>query len=74
MLPAIDRDRARALLGETIRELGVLAMVLVPLDAIFTSSLAQGSVVAAAILFGSACIVGGILLETRTTRQGHEFP
>ena len=65
MLPAIDRDRARALLGETIRELGVLAMVFVPLDAVFTSPLAKASTVGVAIVFGLACIVGGILLETR---------
>ena len=65
VLPAIDRDRARALLGETIREFGLLAMVFVPLDAAFASPLTQGIAIVAAIVLGATCVFGGIMLETR---------
>jgi hypothetical protein len=59
VLPSIDGDRALALLGETIREIGVLTIVFVPLDAVFAPSPVQTLAVTVAILLGTICLVGG---------------
>ena len=54
------------LLGETLREIGVLALVFTPLDSLVSGALTP-SLVAATIVAASVLIAIGLLLEVLTT-------
>jgi hypothetical protein len=62
-----DKHRAVQLLGETVREIGILVVVFVPVD----YALAQrpmGSGVVIAITLACIVIACGILMESRMSR------
>jgi hypothetical protein len=59
-----DRKHVWRLLGETLREIGTLTFVLVPLDATFASAPVRGFGVGGAMLLGLLLIGWGILMET----------
>jgi hypothetical protein len=58
-------QRAESLLGETVREMGVLVAVFAPLEATFSDVGLDTGTVAAMFVFGLAAIAGGIILEAR---------
>jgi hypothetical protein len=60
-----DWRRSSQLLGETVREMGVLITVFVPPEAIFTEIVLSKLLLAAISGFGLFLIAGGIMLETR---------
>ncbi len=57
----LDWRRAANLLGETVREMGVLILVFAPLEAIFTDVLVSNILVAAMFLVGVLLAAGGIM-------------
>jgi hypothetical protein len=58
-------QRVESVLGETIREVGVLIVVFAPLEATFTDvSVSTGRVIAM-VLFGLVLIASGIIMEVR---------
>ena len=61
-----DRKHVTRLLGETLRELGILAVALAPLDATFGGSAATTRSLVAAVLIGALLIGVGLLMETQT--------
>jgi len=58
-------QRAADLLGETVREMGVLILIFAPLEALFTDVLVNKTLVAAMFLVGVLLAAGGIMLEAR---------
>ena len=61
----MDWRRAANLLGETVREMGVLIVVFAPLEAIFTDVLVNTTLVAAMFLVGVLLSAGGIMFGAR---------
>jgi hypothetical protein len=61
-----NRAHVTRLLGETVREAGILISVLAPLDAAFGSVEFDIRLVLAAIVLGAILVVSGIFLETRS--------
>jgi len=57
--------RAEDLLGETVREMGVLILVFAPLEALFSDVAVNNTLVAAMSLVGVLLAAGGIMLEAR---------
>ncbi|OFV92950.1 MAG: hypothetical protein A3G76_01305 [Acidobacteria bacterium RIFCSPLOWO2_12_FULL_65_11] len=65
MFAKVDIPRAVVLFAETLREIGVLMMVFVPLDGwLGAPTVPVGSIVAAFCL-SAICAAGGILIEAR---------
>jgi type IV secretory pathway VirB2 component (pilin) len=58
-------QRAESLLGETIREMGVLIVVFAPLEAMFAQGATSLTRVVAVALLGAVLVASGIILETR---------
>jgi hypothetical protein len=63
--PMLDRQRAENLMGESVREVGILMVVFAPLEATFSDVLVDAGRVAAMFLVGLLLIAGGIILEAR---------
>jgi hypothetical protein len=63
---AVDFHRASALFAETLREIGVLMMVFVPLDGWLASPSVPTAGIIAAFFVGAGFVAGGILAEART--------
>lgn len=61
----IDDRRARRLLGESIREIGILVTVFAPLDAFFQAEPPPARIVGAMALLGLPCLGFGIMIETK---------
>lgn len=61
----LDRQRAENLMGESVREVGILMVVFAPLEATFSDVLVDAGRVAAMFLVGLLLIAGGIILEAR---------
>jgi hypothetical protein len=61
----LDRQRAESLVGESVREVGVLMVVFAPLEATFSDVSVATARVAAMFLVGLLLIAGGIILESR---------
>ena len=61
----LDRRKALYLVGETLRDVGVLVLVFGPLDAFFQADGARALFVAAAAGGGLLSVAGGIMLEAR---------
>jgi len=55
--------RIRRLVGETMREIGVLVVVFTPLEALFAEGPTRPTTVAFAIFVGVAAIMVGIVME-----------
>jgi hypothetical protein len=53
------------LIGETIREMGLLIVVFAPLEAMFADVSTNVTRVFAVALFGFLLFAGGIIIETR---------
>jgi hypothetical protein len=64
----IDRAKARALLGETVREIGVLLIVFVPVDAFFQGMSVAPFPLVAVVFCALVCIVLGIMVEAQARR------
>ena len=60
------RQKVSRLLGETFREIGILALVLAPLDATFSNSEFSAWHVLASMVIGVTMIGLGIMMETRS--------
>ena len=56
--------RVEQLLGETVREIGILVLVFAPLDAAFAQQPADVDVLTAITLGALGLIIVGIILET----------
>ena len=54
------------LVGETLREIGILALVLAPLDSAFGGASVNVDRLVTAMVIGAILIVVGLLLEIRT--------
>jgi len=63
--PMLDRQRAESLVGESVREAGVLMVVFAPLEATFSDVSVATARVAAMFPVGLLLIAGGIILESR---------
>jgi len=61
----LDQRRAETLVGESVREVGILMIVFAPLEATFADVSVGTSRVAVMFLAGLAPIAGGIILESR---------
>ena len=61
----LNRQRAETLVGESVREIGILMVVFAPLEATFADVLVGTGWVAVMFLAGLALIAGGIILESR---------
>ena len=61
----LNRQRAETLVGESVREIGILMVVFAPLKATFADVLVGNGWVAVTFLVGLALIAGGIILESR---------
>jgi hypothetical protein len=61
----LNREHAERLMGESVREVGVLMVVFAPLEATFSEVSVDIGRVAAMFLLGLVLIAGGILLESR---------
>jgi hypothetical protein len=61
-----DRQHIVRLVGETLREMGLLTVVFAPLDAIFGGTNANLIPLAVIMVIGATLIVCGILIETKT--------
>ena len=60
------RHKINRLLGETFREIGILAFVLAPLDATFSEAEFSGISVLVSMAIGATMIGLGIVMETRS--------
>jgi hypothetical protein len=58
-------DRAQRLLGETVREVGILVLVFAPLESVFADRAIDRRVVLAFITISVVLIACGILVESR---------
>jgi hypothetical protein len=65
----IDRDKAQRLLGETIRDVGILVVVFGPLDAIFQKEGPGEFLIALMVLFGLLSVTLGIILESHESNE-----
>ena len=54
------------LMGETLREIGILTLVLAPLDAIFGGVQIDSHYLVTAMVIGAILIAAGMLLELQT--------
>jgi len=61
----LDWRRAKDLVGETVREMGLLILVFAPLDAMFADMPVSRIFLAAILFFGLLLVIGGILIEAR---------
>jgi len=61
----IDKHKARRLLGETMRDIGILVFVFAPLDAFFQKQRPGWGPLAIVIAGGLLLIALGIMLETK---------
>jgi hypothetical protein len=61
----VEPSRLIRLLGETLREIGILVAVFAPLDALFAERITSPGVIIAVATGGTVLIVGGILMEAR---------
>ena len=61
----LNREHAERLMGESVREVGVLMVVFAPLEATFSDVSVGTGRVAAMFLVGLLLIAGGIILESR---------
>lgn len=57
--------RVRRLLGETIREIGILVFVFAPLETVLADQPVSRAAVMLAMLGSLTMIVAGVVLETR---------
>jgi hypothetical protein len=61
----IDKGKAQRLVGETLRDIGILVIVFGPLDAVFQQP-APGSAVLALMVAGALFLITlGIILEAK---------
>ena len=58
--------RLARLIGETLREIGILALVLAPLDSAFGGANVNIDRLVMAMVIGAILIIVGLRLETRT--------
>ena len=63
-----NRRQVTRLLGETLREIGILAFVLAPLDATFSGAQTTGGQLMTAMLLGAILIFVGLAMETLDDR------
>ena len=61
----LDWRRAKNLVGETVREMGLLILVFAPLEAMFADSPVEGLMLVLMVFFGLSLVAGGILIEAR---------
>jgi len=61
----INWQRAEDLLGETVREMGLLIVVFAPLDAIYADAPMNRMLLAIMLFFGLLLVAIGILIEAR---------
>jgi hypothetical protein len=61
----LNWKRAEELFAETVREVGVLIVVLAPLDAAFSTSLVNTLLVAIWTFAGALLVAGGIIIGAR---------
>jgi hypothetical protein len=61
----LNWQRAEDLLGETVREMGLLIVVFAPLDAIFADAPMNQMLLAIMLFFGLLLVAIGILIEAR---------
>ena len=61
----IDRARARELLGETVREIGILLAVFVPVDAFFQASSVAPAPVSVVVVCALFFMTVGIVAEAQ---------
>jgi hypothetical protein len=64
----LDRTKVKHRVGESIREIGILALVFGPLDAYFAPQPSEGRLVALAVAFALILIAAGIILEADNGR------
>ena len=60
----IDKGKARHLVGETIRDIGILIVVFGPLDAIFQKERPSELLIALMVVFGLLSVTFGIIIES----------
>jgi len=60
----IDKGKAQRLVGETIRDVGILVVVFGPLDAIFQKEGPGEPLIAVMVVFGLLSVTLGIILES----------
>ncbi|HEV8382750.1 MAG TPA: hypothetical protein VGQ29_14270 [Gemmatimonadales bacterium] len=60
----IDRRKAQRLVGETIRDIGILVVVFGPLDAIFQKEGPGELLISLMVVFGLLSVTLGIILES----------
>ena len=63
MIFVIDRRRAALLVGETVREFGILVFVFAPLDGLFQTGGPPRTTVIGLIVLGLILVVIGIMIE-----------
>jgi hypothetical protein len=61
----LDWGRAKDLVGETVREMGLLILVFAPLDAVFADAPVNRLLLIMTIVFGLLFVAGGIPIEAR---------
>jgi hypothetical protein len=59
----IDRRKARHLVGETVRDIGILVFVFGPLDALYETGRASGIPLLAWLALGLSLMTLGIIME-----------
>jgi len=59
-------------LGETAREIGILLIVFVPLDAAFAPAPMSLAALMRTVVAALGLIIGGIIMESRESRMTHE--
>ena len=61
----IDKRKAQQLLGETIRDIGILVVVFGPLDAFFQEGHLSALPLVLIVAAGLLCIALGIMIEAK---------
>lgn len=61
----VRSDRLLRLLGETLREMGILVAVFAPLDALFAERIVRPELIIAVTTAGAMVTACGILIEAR---------
>jgi hypothetical protein len=61
----IDRQRAKRLFGESLREIGILIVVFVPLDAVFQRERPTPLLITLSMMMGLIFTFLGIIIEAR---------
>jgi hypothetical protein len=59
--------RVRRVVGETLREIGILTIVFVPLDAAFAPGALKPLTLSLMVAAAASAIVCGIIMESRTS-------